>query len=248
MMKWLHTMASSAWFYRFSGRVIPWLMILFIALLLYGLYGGLVLAPADYQQGDAFRIIYVHVPAAWMSLFIYVVMAVYGFIALVWRIKLAEVLLISSAPVGAAFTFLALVTGSLWGKPMWGTWWSWDARLTSELLLLFLYFGVMGLYAAIEDKRTASKAVSILTLVGVVNIPIIHYSVTWWNTLHQGSTVSMTDKSSMHIDMLAPLLVMALAFKVYYGIALLLRTRTELIEREPNSKWLKAIIEEKIND
>jgi len=244
MMKWLHTMASSAWFYRFSGKMIPWLMGIFGVLFLVGLYGGLVAAPADYQQGDAFRIIYIHVPAAWMSLFIYIVMAVYGFIALVWRIKLAEVLLISSAPIGAAFTFLALVTGSLWGKPMWGTWWSWDARLTSELLLLFLYWGVIGLYAAIEDKRTASRAVSILTLIGVVNIPIIHYSVEWWNTLHQGSSVTLTDKPSMATEMLIPLLVMATAFKVYYAISLLIRTRAELVEREPNSKWLKQVIEE----
>ncbi|NOQ94000.1 MAG: heme ABC transporter permease [Methylophaga sp.] len=243
-MKWLHTMASSAWFYRFSGKVIPWLMTLFVVLFLYGLYGGLVTAPADYQQGDAFRIIYIHVPSAWMSLFVYIVMAVYAFIALVWRIKLAEVLLISSAPVGAAFTFMALVTGSLWGKPMWGTWWSWDARLTSELLLLFLYWGVIGLYAAIEDKRTASRAVSILTLIGVVNIPIIHYSVEWWNTLHQGASVTMTDKPSMPIEMLIPLLVMATAFKVYYAISLLIRTRAELVEREPNSKWVKQVIEE----
>jgi len=244
MMKWLHTMASSAWFYCFAGKMIPWLTVVFLLLFSYGLYGGLITAPADYQQGDAFRIIYVHVPAAWMSLFIYVVMAIYGFIALVWRIKLAEVLLISSAPVGAAFTLLALVTGSIWGKPMWGTWWSWDARLTSELLLLFLYLGVMGLYGSIEDKRSASKAVSILVLVGVVNIPIIHYSVVWWNTLHQGSTVSITGKTSMNIDMLIPLLVMAAAFKLYYAISLLLRTRAELVEREPNSRWLKSIIEE----
>jgi len=244
MMKWIHTMASSAWFYRFSGKCLPWLIAVFTVLFLVGLYGGLVTAPADYQQGDAFRIIYIHVPAAWMSLFVYIVMAVYAFIALVWRIKLAEVLLISSAPIGAAFTFLALVTGSLWGKPMWGTWWSWDARLTSELLLLFLYWGVIGLYAAIEDKRTASRAVSILTLIGVVNIPIIHYSVEWWNTLHQGSSVTLTDKPSMPIEMLMPLLVMATAFKLFYAISLLLRTRAELVEREPNSKWLKQVIEE----
>jgi len=244
MMKWLHIMASSAWFYRFSGQAIPWLMSAFIVLLLIGLYGGLVTAPADYQQGDAFRIIYIHVPAAWMSLFIYCVMAMYAVIALVWRIKLAEVLLISSAPIGAAFTFLALVTGSLWGKPMWGTWWSWDARLTSELLLLFLYWGVMGLYAAIEDKRTASKAVSVLTLVGVVNIPIIHYSVSWWNTLHQGPSITMTDKPTMPMEMLMPLLVMAVAFKIFYGLSLLIRARAELVEREPQSRWLKAVIEE----
>jgi heme exporter protein C len=244
MMKWLHTMASSSWFYRFSGKMIPWLLFIFTVLFLYGLYGGLITAPADYQQGDAFRIIYIHVPAAWMSLFIYVVMAVYGVITLVWRIKLAEVLLISSAPIGAAFTGLALITGSLWGKPMWGTWWSWDARLTSELLLLFLYLGILGLYSAIEDKRMASKAVSILAVVGVVNIPIIHYSVKWWNTLHQGSTVTLTDKPNIHIDMLIPLLVMALAFKVYYAISLLIRARSELLEREPKSKWVQQVLEE----
>jgi heme exporter protein C len=209
----------------------------------WGLYGGLVLAPADYQQGDSFRIIYVHVPSAWMSLFIYVVMAVAGAISLIWRMKLADVVLISSAPIGASFTFLALATGSLWGKPMWGTWWVWDARLTSELILLFLYLGIIALNGAIEDRRAASKAVSILALVGVVNVPIIHYSVEWWNTLHQGPTVTKFDAPSIHIDMLIPLLVMAIGFKLFYIVVVLLRTRCELIERERNSAWVSEVVQ-----
>jgi heme exporter protein C len=237
-------MASPPHFYTLTERMMPWLVVIFLLLLLPGLYGGLYLAPPDYQQGDSYRIIYIHVPSAWMSLFIYVVMAAAGVIGWVWRIKLAEVVLISSAPIGASFTFLALVTGSLWGKPMWGTWWVWDARLTSELILLFLYLGVIGLYGAIDDKRMASKAVAILALVGVVNIPIIHYSVEWWNTLHQGPTVTKLDKPSIHKSMLIPLLQMALAFNVYYVIAMILGARVELLQRESNSQWVKAKISE----
>ncbi|MEQ1528575.1 MAG: heme ABC transporter permease [Methylococcales bacterium] len=243
IMRFLHKFSSPPYFYDISGRMLPWLTALLLALLCYGLYGGLVLAPADYQQGDSFRIIYVHVPAAWMSMFIYMVMAVSGGIGLIWRIKLAEIVCISSAPIGAGFTLLALITGSLWGKPMWGTWWVWDARLTSELILLFLYMGVIGLYGAIEDNRTASRAVAILALVGVVNIPIIHYSVEWWSSLHQGPTVTKFAKPSIHIDMLIPLLIMALAFKVYYGIALLLRCRNELVQREQSSRWVDEVLE-----
>jgi len=239
-----HKMASPPWFYRISGKLVPWFGAACALLLLYGLYGGLVLAPADYQQGDSFRIIYIHVPAAWMSLFIYVVMAIVGIIGLVWRMKMAEVVLISSAPIGAAFTFLALVTGSLWGKPMWGTWWVWDGRLTSELILLFLYLGVIALHNAIEDRQTAARAVAILAIVGVVNVPIIHYSVEWWSTLHQGPTVTKLDRPSIHIDMLIPLLVMAVAFKLYYVTALLIRSRVELLERERNSKWVREMLRE----
>ena len=241
--KFFHRMASPPYFYDFTGRLIPWLSWILMFLIIAGLYGGLVLAPADYQQGDSFRIMYIHVPSAWMSMFVYVVMAVAGGIGLVWRIKLAEIVAISSASVGAGFTFIALVTGSLWGKPMWGTWWVWDARLTSELILLFLYLGVIGLYGAIDDKRTASRAVAILALVGVVNIPIIHYSVEWWNTLHQGPIISDELKPTVHISMLWPLLVMAGAFKVYYVIAMLQRARTELVVRERNSQWVKALLE-----
>lgn len=241
MFLWFHKLGSAPHFYRIAGQWIPWLGALFALLLVTGLYGGLVLAPPDYQQGDSYRIIFIHVPSAWMSLFIYLVMAACGLVIVVWRMKLAEVVLISSAPIGASFTFLALVTGSLWGKPMWGTWWVWDARLTSELILLFLYLGVIGLHNAIEDKRVAARAVAILAIVGVVNIPIIHYSVEWWNSLHQGPTVTKFDKPSIHWSMLIPLLLMALAFQVYYVLALFKRCRTELLQRERNSKWVEEI-------
>ena len=241
--RFFHRMASPPHFYALTDRLMPWLISVFLILLGAGLYGGLVMAPPDYQQGDSYRIIYIHVPSAWMSLFVYVLMAIAGGIGLVWRIKLAEIVAISSAPVGAGFTLIALVTGSLWGKPMWGTWWVWDARLTSELILLFLYLGVIALYGAIDDKRVASRAIAILAIVGVVNIPVIHYSVEWWNTLHQGPTVTKMDKPSIHITMLIPLLTMAIAFKFYYLISMLQHARAELLQRERNSQWVKGLIE-----
>ncbi|MEN8204963.1 MAG: heme ABC transporter permease [Pseudomonadota bacterium] len=240
-----HKMASPKYFYSISGRLIPWLATGCVLLFLAGLYYGLYKAPPDYQQGDSYRIMFIHVPAAWMSMFIYVVMAAAGAIGLIWHIKLAEVMAISSAGVGASFTFLALVTGSIWGKPMWGTWWVWDARLTSELILLFLYLGVIALYNAIDDKRTAARAVAILALVGVVNIPIIHYSVEWWNTLHQGPTVTKFDKPSIHLSMLIPLLLMAFAFKFYYAFVVLMRARCEVLERERNTGWVRELAETK---
>lgn len=242
----LNRTTSPPYFYRFSNKLLPWLVVICVLLLIAGLYGGLYLAPTDYQQGDSYRIIYIHVPAAWMSLFIYVVMAVMGAISLIWRLKLANIILVSSAPVGASFTFMTLFTGSLWGKPMWGAWWVWDARLTSELILLFLYLGIISLYVAIEEKPKASKAVAILALVGVVNIPIIHYSVQWWSTLHQGYTVAKIDKPSIHIDMLIPLLLMATAFKFYYVIAMLQVAKVELLKREQNSQWVKQLLKDKI--
>jgi len=245
ILRFYHRMASPPHFYSFTDKLLPWLIVIFLLLLGYGLYGGLYLAPTDYQQGDSYRIIYLHVPAAWMSLFIYVIMAICGGIGLIWRMKIADIVMISSAPIGASFTFIALVTGSLWGKPMWGTWWVWDARLTAELILLFLYLGVISLYGAIEDKRTASRAVAILALVGVVNIPIIHYSVEWWNTLHQGPTVTKMDKPSIHLDMLVPLLVMAVAFKFYYAIAMLQTAKVEILKREQNTQWVKKLLEAK---
>jgi len=241
MYLWFHKLGSPPHFYLIAGKWIPWLTALFLMLLLAGLYGGLIVAPADYQQGDSYRIIFVHVPSAWMSLFIYMVMAFCGAIIIVWRMKLAEVVLISSAPIGASFTFLALVTGSLWGKPMWGTYWVWDARLTSELILLFLYLGIIGLHNAIDDKRVAARAVAILAIVGVVNIPIIHFSVEWWNSLHQGPTVTKLDKPSIHYSMLIPLLLMALAFQVYYVLVLFEKCRGELLQRERNSKWVEEL-------
>jgi heme exporter protein C len=243
MMQFFHKMASPRYFYNIAGRFIPWLGVSCLLFMLAGLYYGLIVAPPDYQQGDSYRIMFIHVPAAWMSMFVYVVMAGAGLIGLVWHIKLAEMIAISSATIGASFTFLALVTGSLWGKPMWGTWWVWDARLTSELILLFLYLGVIALYNAVDDKRTAARATAILALVGVVNIPIIHFSVEWWNTLHQGSTVTKLGAPSIDISMLIPLLLMAVAFKLYYALVVLMRARCEVLERERNTQWVRELAE-----
>jgi len=237
-----HKWASPRYFYRLSGAVIPWLWALTLLLLLGGLYLGLFVAPPDYQQGQSYRIIFVHVPSAWMSLFIYTFMAVLSGIYLIWNIKLADVMVRSSAMLGASFTFLALATGSLWGKPMWGAWWVWDARLTTELILLFLYLGYLALVSAIEDTRTAARAGGVLILVGVVNIPIIHYSVEWWNTLHQGATVTKLDKPSIHVSMLIPLLLMAGAFQLYYFSLVLMRARVELLEREWRSEWVREMM------
>ena len=248
MWAFLHRFASPPHFYRLAGVLAPWLGWTCLGLMAGGLYGGLVAAPPDYQQGESYRIIFVHVPSAWLSLFIYVVMAGASAIALVWRIKLAEVVAIESAPIGASFTFLALVTGSLWGKPMWGTYWVWDARLTSELILLFLYFGVIGLNAAIEDRRTASRACGLFAIVGVVNIPIIHYSVEWWNTLHQGPTVTKLDAPSIHVSMLVPLLLMAVSFKLFYATVLLTRARSAVLERERNAGWVRELLAEPESD
>ncbi len=242
MFAFLHKYASLMHFYRLSARWSGWLALATALLMAYGLYGGLVTAPADYQQGDSFRIIYIHVPSAWMSLFVYMCMAGAGAIALVWKIKLAEIWLRASAPLGASFTFLALVTGSIWGKPMWGTWWVWDARLTSELILLFLYLGIMALDNAIEDRRTGARAAAVLTLIGVVNIPIIHYSVEWWSTLHQGPTVSKLDRPSIHIDMLIPLLVMAFAFTTFYFAAALARVRGGILAYDRNTNWVRDLV------
>lgn len=241
MWLFLHKLASPKYFYDLSGKFIPWLFGLFLLTLVYGLYQGLWVAPPDYQQGHSYRIMFIHVPAAWMSMFIYVLMAVWSGINLIWNIKLADVMARSSASIGASFTFVALVTGSLWGKPMWGTYWVWDARLTSELILLFLYLGYIALVSAIEDTRTAARAGGVLILVGVVNIPIIHYSVEWWNTLHQGATVSKIGKPSIHLSMLIPLLTMAISFKFYYLTVVLMRARAEVLDRERRSAWVKDL-------
>ncbi len=240
-MQWLHRLASPKHFYGFAGTASLWLGWLSLGLGVAGLYLALFASPPDYQQGESVRIMYVHVPAAWLSLFIYVCMASSALIAMVWRLKLAALVANASAPIGAAFTFLALVTGSLWGKPMWGTWWIWDARLTSELILLFLYLGYIALGSAIENRETALRATGLLALVGVVNIPIIHYSVEWWNTLHQGPTVTKFDKPSIHLSMLMPLLLMAFSFMAYYGAVVLRSVRCELLEREQGSQWVREL-------
>ncbi len=240
--QWIQRFSSPKYFFEMSGKLIPWLAISALLFGVTGLYQGLFVAPPDYQQGESYRIIFVHVPAAWMSLFIYMVMAISAAIGLIWQIRLADMVAAASAPIGASFTFLALVTGSLWGKPMWGAYWVWDARLTSELILLFLYFGYMALQSAIEDQRTADKASGLLAIVGVVNIPIIHYSVEWWNTLHQGATVAKFDKPSMDVSMLIPLLLMAVAFKLFYFTIVLVRTRNEALYRDRNRRWVRDLI------
>jgi len=237
---WFHKLASPPHAYRIAGRLVPWFGWPAFTLIAVGLYGGLVLAPADYQQGDGFRIVYVHAPSAWLSMFVYGAMAVAAAIGVIWRIKLAHAVAAACAPIGASFTVLALVTGSIWGKPMWGTWWVWDARLTSELLLLFLYAGVLALRASIDDRDRADRASAVLAIVGVVNLPVIHYSVYWWNTLHQASTLTKLGKPSMTGDMLWPLLAMLLGFSLYFGTILLLRLRGEILLRERDASWLRA--------
>ncbi|HEX4871367.1 MAG TPA: heme ABC transporter permease CcmC [Nevskiaceae bacterium] len=239
MWTWFHRLASPPWFYDFAGRLLPWLGLASLLLIGYGTVGGLLLAPPDYQQGEAFRIIYVHVPAAWLSLQVYLVMALAAAIALIWRIKLAECVVVAAAPIGASFTALALVTGMLWGKPMWGAYWVWDARLTSELVLLFLYLGVIGLHQAFEDARAGARACALLALVGVVNVVIVKYSVEWWNSLHQGPTISKIGKPSISLEMLWPLLGMTLGFMTLFGHALLRRLQNELLQREARSQWVR---------
>ncbi len=241
MLEPLYKYAAPQHFYQLSRRLTPWLGGAAGLLLLAGLVGGLWLAPPDYQQGESFRIIYVHVPSAWMSLFVYMVLAAAGITGLVWKVKVADALARASAPLGAAFTFLALATGSLWGKPMWGAWWVWDARLTSELILLFLYLGYIALQGAIEDRRMAARAGAVLAIIGLINIPIIHYSVEWWSTLHQGPTITRFDAPAIHISMLIPLLIMALGFKLYYAANVLVRMRCELLESERNSAWVAQL-------
>ncbi|HXU41602.1 MAG TPA: heme ABC transporter permease CcmC [Burkholderiales bacterium] len=224
--------ASPQTFYPLAGRVAPWFGGAALLLALAGLYTGFFVAPTDAQQGEVYRIIYIHVPAAWMSMFIYLVMAVWAALGLAFNTRLSGMMATALAPTGALFTFIALWTGSLWGRPTWGTYWVWDARLTSELVLLFLYFGFIALQAAIDDPRRADRAGALLAIVGAVNIPIIHYSVVWWNTLHQGASVSVTKGASMQSQMLAAMLLMALAFWMYSIAVTLVRVRCIIRERE----------------
>lgn len=235
----IHRIISPKKFFRLSRATLPWLTILCIISLAYGMVGGLVLAPADYLQGDGFRIIYVHAPCAFLSLLIYAVMAGAAIATLVFRLKLAPIVIRHSAPIGAMFTFLALVTGSLWGKPMWGTWWIWDARLTAELILLFVYVGILLYQSAVANRPSADRAIAILILIGFVDIPIIHYSVYWWNTLHQGATLKLFSPSAIDPSMLYPLLSMITAFILYYGIVLFLRMNYELTAINTNHHWLR---------
>jgi len=239
----LYYYASPSTFYPLAGKLIPWFAALAFILTVVGLYIGFFVAPTDFQQGEGYRIIFVHVPAAWMSMFIFVVMAFWSAIGLAWNTRLSFVMARALAPTGAMFTFVALWTGAFWGKPMWGAWWVWDARLTSELILLFLYVGFMALQAAIDDPRRADRAGALLNLVGVINVPIIYFSVQWWNTLHQGSSVSLTRAPSMAQTMLWGMLIMALAAWMYTIAVALVRARTLIIERERRSEWARAQLE-----
>lgn len=228
-------------FYRLAGQLLPWCFVLASLLAVWGLYIGLWLAPTDAQQGEAYRIIFVHVPVAWMSMVVYLAMAGWAGVGLVFNSRLASMMACALAPTGALMTFLALWTGALWGKPTWGAWWVWDARLTSELVLLFLYIGFMSLHAAIDDPRRADRAAGLLALVGVVNVPIIYFSVKWWNTLHQGASVSLTKSPSMASIMLLGMLVMALACWAYCIAAALLRVRSIILEREAHTAWVQDL-------
>jgi|TARA_R110002049_G_scaffold2368_2_gene17400 heme exporter protein C len=243
-MKWtfFHKLGSPKWFFDISGKFLPWFVVLGISLLVIGSIWGLAFAPKDYQQGDSFRIIYLHVPSAILAQSCYMMMAVSAIVSLVWKMKLADVFIASAAPLGALFTFLALFTGAVWGKPTWGTWWVWDARLTAMLVLLFLYFGVISLQSAIEDTQIASKATSILVLVGIVNIPIIKYSVDWWNTLHQPATFKLTEKPAMVPEMWIPLLVMVVGIYCFFTALVILRMRNDILIRERKTKWVKALL------
>jgi heme exporter protein C len=208
-----------------------------------GLIWGVAFAPPDYQQGDSFRIIYIHVPSAVLAMGTYVAMATAGFVGLVWQWKTAYMSMMAIAPVGALMTFISLFTGAAWGKPMWGTWWVWDARLTSQLILLFLYFGVMALYAAFNDKQQAGKAAAVIALVGVINIPIIHYSVEWWNTLHQGSTITKVGRPSIAPAMKWPLLVSIMGFIGLIGTLVLMQLKNIILEREAQRPWVRTLLE-----
>jgi heme exporter protein C len=235
--------ASPQSFYPLAGRMVPWFMVPAAVLGLIGLYIGFFVAPTDSQQGEAYRIIFIHVPSAWMSMFIYIVMAFWAGMGMAFNTRLSSMWALSLAPTGALMAFLSLWTGALWGKPTWGTWWVWDARLTSELILLFLYLGFMALHAAIDEPRRADRAAAVLALVGVVNVPIIYFSVKWWNTLHQGSSVSMTKAPSMAQTMLWGMLLMALCFWMYSIAAALIRLRAIILEREAHTDWVLRLPE-----
>ena len=238
---WFHRLASPPHVYRIAGTLTPWFAWPSGLLIAFALFGGLVLAPPDYQQGDGFRIIYVHAPSAWLSLMIYTTMAISAAVGLIWRMKVAHAVAASCAAVGAWFTVVSLVTGMLWGKPMWGTYWVWDPRLTAQLILLFLYLGYMGLRAGIDDTARADKASAVLAIVGVVNVPIIKFSVEWWNSIHQAPSIMKMDRPSMPADMLVPLLTMMLGFTLYFVAVLLVRLRAEILRRERASNWVREV-------
>ena len=229
-------------FYALTGTLIPYCVAIAVIATIIGLTIGLLIAPSDHQQGESYRIIFIHVPAAWMSMIIYLAMAFWAAMGLIFNARLASMFALALAPTGALMTFIALWTGSLWGKPTWGTYWVWDARLTSELILLFLYLGFLSLHAAIEDTRKADRSAAVLAIVGVVNIPIIYFSVKWWNTLHQGASVSLTKAPTMATQMLTGMLIMTIAFWAYSFALSFYRCRTLILERERHTAWAKEAV------
>ena len=240
--RWFHLLGSPPFVYRLAGKLAPWLGVIGCALIAVGSYWGLVVAPPDATQGEVYRIIYIHPQTAYIGMMAYVIMAVAGGIGYIWRIKLAHAVAISAAPIGASFTFCALVTGSLWGRPTWGTFWEWgDARIMFETLLLFLFLGYLALRAAFEDREKADRVSAILAVVGVVNVPIIHYSVLWWNTLHQGPSISATG-TSISTPMLIPFLIMVAGFTFFFGWLLLNRLQGEIVERERDARWIRELL------
>jgi heme exporter protein C len=238
-INWFHYAAPQR-FYALAGKLIPWFAAVALALAAYGLWLGLVVAPSDFQQGNGYRIIFVHVPVSWMSMLLYLAMAFWAAVGLIFNARLAFMLAQAIAPTGALMAFLSLWTGALWGKPIWGTWWVWDARLTSELILLFLYIGYLSLRGAIEDERRADRASAVLAIVGAVNVPIIYFSVKWWNTLHQGASVSLTKAPSMAAIMLQAMLIMSLALWAYCFAVAFARVRCIILERERGAAWTAA--------
>ena len=238
-MNWFY-FSAPATFYRLAGWVAPWAFALAALFAVAGMYFGFVVAPTDAQQGEVYRVIFIHVPAAWMSMFAYFVMACYGALSLTFNTRVGAMMARALAPTGAIFTFIALWTGAFWGRPTWGTYWAWDARMTSELVLLFLYFGFMALANAFEDPRRGDRAAAILAVIGLVNLPIIYFSVLWWNTLHQGSSVSFRG-TSMHIAMLWGMLLMAFSFWMYAIGASMTRVRSIILDRERRTRWVRTL-------
>ena len=239
---WFHRLGSPPYIYGLAARLTPWFAWPAAVLIVVGVYWGLAVAPPDYQQGQGFRIIYVHAPAAWMSLMVYMTMGISAAVGLIWRMKVAHAVAASCAPIGASFTFVALVTGSLWGGPMWGTYWEWDPRVVSELILLFLYLGYMGLRASMDDVQRADRTSAVLAVVGTVNVPIIHYSVVWWNSLHQAASVMKLGEPSMPPSMLTPLMMMLAGFTFLFGALLLVRLRAEVLTRERTASWIREAL------
>jgi heme exporter protein C len=243
MWAFFHKLGSPPWLYRIAGSIVRWLLPVTLLALAVGVVWGLLFTPPDFRQGDSYRIIYIHVPAAVVALAGYYVMAIAGAVSLIWKMKMADVAMKACAPVGAALTFIALVTGSIWGKPTWGTWWVWDARITSMLILLFLYLGVVALYEAYDNKDAAAKACAVLSLVGMVNIPIIYKSVDWWYSLHQPASIKFTGGSTIDPSMLYPLLLMIVSFYGLFTCCLLLNMRVEILHREARTQWVRRLVE-----